>query len=1573
MSIQAPQGILNIPNATLRVGKLAVDSTAGFDTVFNNVERNTILLVDSVEYTENKQWDLKMPNIFVATFEIRGAGSSFNFRNTSIGDAGVGYTLTFSDTTLTLKYSDSDPVLATATIPELDITYGKVYLTYEKQYFTVTVDGTRVLSYKDTGTRTFPDGEYINFFAGGDGGFKNLKVVAGHLISDGTSNVSLYGGLAVTSNLEVGSSNLFVDTVNSRVGMGTTTPEATLHVSGNAYVSSNLEVGSSNLFVDTVSGRVGVGTDTPKESLDVVGNMHLTRVSNVSQIKVDANVVTEYTGPHDRPLRKYPEVALTANDNSSTSGYVADQSSTNGFADGLAYRLFDHSTTAYQSGGAFSGGIATGSNPITTASDESTHQGVAITLDLATKIRLSYAKITSHTFYGRTPAYGSFLGSNDNTTWELIGTFAGLSTTAVGQTHTVHIADYASKSAYRYIRLVVTRTSDSLNLLHGGTLLEFRELEYYGHEEGSGSLDTTLKSVYNVPATTGTQLEVYYDGQDYTQASDFTGTGGVVDKAGGDQDGTAGTGVTFDSTYKAFVFDGTTNGKITTSIINDIGDWVHSASVWVKVETGQVAATSAYISLLGTTDSAGTRIAFDYKEDESAIRLGINAAFVQWNNVIVPNQWHHITYTYKGGSISGENYNLYVDGKYVEYSTLQGTSTLTLAQNTTLSLGQSHLATNYFTGSIANFRLYSKALNAGQVQELYDYQKDYFLGSKSQVTLYKGHLGVGVTEPSGQLELAGDERIQEYPPRGMTGYETLVEGHGVFKVYSTGGLYNNGSGGNLPWTVFNKITGTFNDGTSWVSEDAAAAGAGGNYNNDGSSGYGGSHRLSSNTPLGDYLVICLPYSIVLKSYSLSNLSGGTGYGAADFPRDYIIYGSNDDVNWEVVDSRSDQEAGGLAPAAHVSAGYLGYTNNYTVSENNKVYSKFAIVITDLNAKQWYDYTSGTYNASYAGISEWRLFGTPGPTTLDKGSLSLTRSLDVPRVSRYDVDTETPRPEKLVVDFDTTVNSSPTDISGQGNHGTFYNGASYSAADKAFVFDGTDDYIQASGVTLPTAHSMSVWFNMDSDQSGIDSIMHIGTFNTADESRIFTNGNLLHATIYGSTIQYATSLSPGSWYHVVYTFTDGTTFNTTNAKVYVNGQLVPTTQTQTAATLNLVGNTVTIGATSSGTEAFKGKISNPKLYSVILEPSEVKKLYNLGRTGRSMVISDTAVGIGKAPEAQLDVRGVARFDRVDLHGAGRDLTFKYDTGITRQSAANRDAYYSGLENSIKRVGDRNVFDGSLFTPDTTHEILFGFSDNYNQWSGLDQYYPQNNVMRFKLWSSTSSTSGTLSDIMTLRGNGNVGIGVSNPTKMIHTKGEVVVGTDADNYTTQKGSLYFVRGVGRTNDGFGDRHHYISTRTEGNKGNGNNMTFHIDDGTTTNGTSHTSPLKLMGDGSVQLVGWKTKSWSGGTSNNGDRDVDVVTHSGLDSGVGVIAGIIEVIISRGGYGQQRAYARFHVNYSYWSSAFRGSFDVLEKNLQTGVTDITLIISNNPAKIQVRITSPNTSTGQYYIKFDGPIYNPA
>ena len=132
-------------------------------------------------------------------------------------------------------------------------------------------------------------------------------------------------------------------------------------------------------------------------------------------------------------------------------------------------------------------------------------------------------------------------------------------------------------------------------------------------------------------------------------------------------------------------------------------------------------------------------------------------------------------------------------------------------------------------------------------------------------------------------------------------------------------------------------------------------------------------------------------------------------------------------------------------------------------------------------------------------------------------------------------------------------------------------------------------------------------------------------------------------------------------------------------------------------------------------------------------------------------TNSRVGIGTTtPSSQLE-----------LYGTGKDLTFKNDAAISRRSATTRDAYYSDLENSIKRVGDRNVFDGSPFTPDTTHEILMGFSDTYTQYQTNDEYYPTHNEMRFKLWNTTNSTTGSLVDIITLRGDGHVGVGTVSP--------------------------------------------------------------------------------------------------------------------------------------------------------------------------------------------------------------------
>ena len=61
-------------------------------------------------------------------------------------------------------------------------------------------------------------------------------------------------GFVTTANIEVGTANLFVDTVTGRVGIGKTDPTAALDVVGNVAVDTN------TLFVDSVGNRVGIGT-----------------------------------------------------------------------------------------------------------------------------------------------------------------------------------------------------------------------------------------------------------------------------------------------------------------------------------------------------------------------------------------------------------------------------------------------------------------------------------------------------------------------------------------------------------------------------------------------------------------------------------------------------------------------------------------------------------------------------------------------------------------------------------------------------------------------------------------------------------------------------------------------------------------------------------------------------------------------------------------------------------------------------------------------------------------------------------------------------------------------------------------------------------------------------------------------------------------------------------------------------------------------------------------------------------------------------------------------------------------
>jgi hypothetical protein len=878
----------------------------------------------------------------------------------------------------------------------------------------VSIDGTRYLYHKETDgfnqglgvasrVVSTTGSAFVNVFIESDNEnnskFKNLRIVNGRFISDKTSNIAFIGG------------------------------------------------------------NLGVGVNSPKESLDILGNMHLTRVSNVSQIKVDSNVVTEYTGPHDRPLRKYPEVAfpLSTSSESAASGattftYKGYTVTSNSVYSGTAYKIsnaFDGTATSW------SGNLGDYDSNGDVASGRTANY---LQIQLPNAIKLENIKITSEANYeyANGPRNITLYGSNNGSNWVTLKTETDLpldggTTNPDPQTAFVHVN---TTTKYLYYKLEISKIYISSG---GATYARIGEWELYGHEEGSASLDTTLKTVYNVPATTGTQLEVYYDAKDLTtmpstvtDLSPNTNTGAV-----------SGHSPTLDSTdgIDSFKFNGSSQYVTGAHGLTTGSDPVHTISLWLNaVELTDL----DYVVQLGQGGTSHQQSAIIFKDN----KIG----HAHWGSgvlsevTIANNVWYHVVAVFTGGNGSDlSKHKIFINGEDGGVGAFPGsTDGPVVLTGTQLTLGRNNnqggTPGDYFNGSIANFRLYSKALNADQVKELYDYQKDYFLGSKSQVTLYKGHLGVGVTEPSGQLELAGDERIQEYPPRGMTNTSTYIEGHGVFKAY---GFQPHAS---YPaWKAFDDTA----TNSVWYSDGLSEY--------SGTGDYSGSTRLAPETVKGAYIVLEMPYEIVLKQIKFWQQINGSHV----WDRGVYYAKCNPTDEWTAIHNVTDRPADDDTP-------YVAYITD------PRPYKYFAIVITRRHTA---DATNGV------SIRDLQFFGTPGPTTLDKGSLTLGRSLDVPRVSRYDVDTETPRPEKLVVDFDTTVNSSPTDISGQGNHGRFVDG---------------------SGV--------------------------------------------------------------------------------------------------------------------KGTTPWDGKISNFKLYSVALEPSEVKKLYNLGQTGRSMVISDTAVGIGKVPEAQLDVRG-----------------------------------------------------------------------------------------------------------------------------------------------------------------------------------------------------------------------------------------------------------------------------------------------------------------------------------------------
>jgi hypothetical protein len=308
-------------------------------------------------------------------------------------------------------------------------------------------------------------------------------------------------------------------------------------------ITGQSKLASRIMELQLFEAATGVGASPTSAKLQVAGSLGMAKGS---EFFAGDDVVMELP-KHDRPLVKYPEVAMTTDSSGGYSvGYSSRESATH-----AAYKAFNdlnevNYTTSFTTGlNTFASGLAAVSR--TTGSDTFNHE--YIQLNLPKPIHLQEIDI-----YRRgpdadntnQPKEGRVYGSNDGTTFDLLFTYSGL--TYNGYTTPTKVQNpNTTKRFYNRYRFVITEIHDTTNRVSIG------EMDFWGYEEGDTSVDVVHRSIPNTPSPQ--HLEVYWDANDSNSYS-FADSSSVYDLSGSGVTGTI-TGTNgFDAEYNAWVFDG---------------------------------------------------------------------------------------------------------------------------------------------------------------------------------------------------------------------------------------------------------------------------------------------------------------------------------------------------------------------------------------------------------------------------------------------------------------------------------------------------------------------------------------------------------------------------------------------------------------------------------------------------------------------------------------------------------------------------------------------------------------------------------------------------------------------------------------------------------------------------------------------------------------------------------------------------------------------------------------------------------------------------------------------------------
>ena len=259
--------------------------------------------------------------------------------------------------------------------------------------------------------------------------------------------------------------------------------------------------------------------------------------------------------------------------------------------------------------------------------------------------------------------------------------------------------------------------------------------------------------------------------------------------------------------------------------------------------------------------------------------------------------------------------------------------------------------------------------------------------------------------------------------------------------------------------------------------------------------------------------------------------------------------------------------------------------------------------------------------------------------------------------------------QLYYSFDEGTSTRATDFSGRGRTGTLVSmshpatassGWSSGKFGKALNFDGTDDNVLFSGLTIGTTHTISMWIKPNggidyqgliTDSNGFNGLFYMGT--TRKISYFYPSVDNLNTT----------ALQSGVWNHVVAVVSAGT------VTFYINGVSDGTAGSIPGFTPINIGS-----AQPFDTEDFTGGIDEVRVYNRALTVAEVRNLYSSG----SAKINSSQNNLVKN-----GLVGMWSFDSRDMTSS-----IAYDS-----SGFNNVGTLVGTRKNIGKLGQALVFNGT----------------------------------------------------------------------------------------------------------------------------------------------------------------------------------------------------------------------------------------------------------------------------------------